>query len=369
MHYRTTMTRQFWLRTSLLAATCALAACSRPAGPSAAPPVAVVTQARPSDTTSNDTFPGTVQARVQTAQAFRIGGQLRHRYVHLGQAVHKGQLLAELDPLDAQTRLQGALAQQQAANARLTQAQAQAQRSTAQSEESLISASENEQNQAAASIAQADVSLAASQSDLAKQQAGYTRLLASHDGIITSEDADDGNVVAAGQKIVGLAWTPDTDVVVDVPELRIAEFHAGTHAQVRLPGIDGAFWPATVREVAQAAQTPSHTFQVKLGLDKAAPPLKLGMTVQVTLNSPPGTENLRIPATALFHEGLKTAVWVLGPTDHRLALRPVTVSAFGESSVDISAGLQPGETVLALGVHTVTAGMVVSPQPLSTDTP
>ena len=349
---------------SLLCASTALAlcACSKPAPQAMATPTALVVQASTSNTHSPQAYPGEIQARYETPLAFRLGGKLAARYVHLGDAVRQGQVLAELDSQDAQAQLTAAKAQLGAASARQTQTNAAAQRSTAQSREALISASENEQSQASAQVAMADVQLASSQAELAQHQLQYTRLVAEHDGIITSEDAEAGAVVAAGQKVFGLAWSQQTDVVIDVPESRISTIQPHAKAQVTLSGDAQQHWSAQVREIAQAANPQTRTFRVKLSLDGGATAPRLGMTVQVAFAGVATVPQVEVPSTALFHDGTFSAVWVLHAGDNKLHLRRVTVSGYGEHSVTLSAGLEPGETVLAQGVHTVSAGMVVAPR-------
>lgn len=56
-------------------------------------------------------YAGDVQARQQTALAFRVGGQVTARYVDVGDRVKVGQVLAKLDVADAQLQLNAAKAQ------------------------------------------------------------------------------------------------------------------------------------------------------------------------------------------------------------------------------------------------------------------
>lgn len=64
-------------------------------------------------TTLNEqkSYAGDVQARQQTALAFRVGGQVTARYVDVGDRVKIGQVLAKLDVADAQLQLNAAKAQ------------------------------------------------------------------------------------------------------------------------------------------------------------------------------------------------------------------------------------------------------------------
>ena len=69
---------------------------------------------------------------------------------------------------------------------------------------------------------------------------------------------------------------------------------------------------------------------------------------------------LLLPATALFHQGGKPAVWVV-TNDGKLELRPVTVAAYGERSISLSQGVATQDKVVVQGVHTLTVGEKVKP--------
>ena len=55
-------------------------------------------------------YAGDVQARQQTALAFRVAGQVTQRFVDVGDQVKVGQVLATLDVKDAQLQLNAARA-------------------------------------------------------------------------------------------------------------------------------------------------------------------------------------------------------------------------------------------------------------------
>jgi multidrug efflux pump subunit AcrA (membrane-fusion protein) len=117
-----------------------------------------------------------------------------------------------------------------------------------------------------------------------------------------------------------------------------------------------------VRDISPAADPQARTYRVKLALDGDGRELPLGMTAQVALAAQADSgRDLRIPATALFHDKERPAVWVVRPADSTLELRPVTVRRYGEREVLVSAGLTAGERVVMQGVHAVAAGEKVEP--------
>ncbi|WP_445147264.1 efflux RND transporter periplasmic adaptor subunit [Dyella sp. Tek66A03] len=304
-------------------------------------------------------FPGEVHARYEMPLSFRLAGQLVAREAHLGNVVKKGQVLAQLDDTDATRNEASAHAALQAAEHRLTFATQQRDRDQAQAKADLISRLQLDQTHDAYAAALAARDQAREQLALAQNQSRYTQLIADRDGRITSEQAEVGQVLSAGQPVFGFAWSGERDIYIDVPEDRIANVSVGQTATVTLPAMPGKTYAAQVRDLSPAADPQARTYRVKLALDAAGQNLPLGMTAQVALSARTAVHGVRLPATALFHQGEKPAVWVLR-ADATLELRPVTVLRYDERDVLIGTGLKPGEMVVMQGVHTVSAGEKVT---------
>ncbi|MFX4404664.1 hypothetical protein ABTA52_20110, partial [Acinetobacter baumannii] len=79
---------------------------------------------------------------------------------------------------------------------------------------------------------------------------------------------------------------------------------------------------------------------IKVTLEQPDASLRLGMTGEVKITPADTAQGqvLLLPATALFHQGGKPAVWVV-TNDGKLELRPVTVAAYGERSISLSQGV------------------------------
>lgn len=345
----------------VVAISVALAACGKPsvdrdaAVPVIAGPVHVVSHSLA------ERFPGEVHAAHEMPLSFRVSGQLKARYVQPGERVKQGQVLAQLDPSDMDKQMAAAKASWDAAEHRLVFATQQRDRDEAQFKQNLISQLQLQQTQDAYASALAGRNQARQQYELAQNQRRYTTLVADHDGVITSRQADVGQVLAAGQAVFGFAWSGQREAYIDVPESRIDGFTLGQTATVTLPALPGSIFTAHVREIAPAADAPSRTYLVKLAIERPGDALQLGMTVDVAMHAGDlaGT-TIAIPATALFHQGDHPAVWVIRARDGRLELRRVTVARYGERDVFIAAGLRTGEQIVMQGVHAVSAGEKVA---------
>jgi RND family efflux transporter MFP subunit len=348
-----------------------LSACHAAKVPSAPPATVVALPVHAEDDSALGApirYPMEVAARYSNTMSFRVSGKLIERKVRIGDSVKQGEVVARLDPSDAQKQAVSAQAALAAAEARLLFATQQLNRDNAQAAQNLIAATQLEQTQDAFSAAQSARQEAADQLVLARNNLQYNTLLADHDGVITSENADTGQVVSAGQAIYGLAWSGDIDVILDAAASDLGRIAIGQSASLTFPALPGGSFEARVREIAPAADSQSRTYRVKLTLAQPGQALRLGMTGEATLapiaaleGAAPRSPTFTVPATAIFHQGNAPAVWVVGARSSTLELRPVTVRSYSDHSSIVTDGLEEGDTVVLAGVHTVYAGERVTP--------
>jgi RND family efflux transporter MFP subunit len=312
-------------------------------------------------------YPVEVAARYSNPMSFRVPGKLIERKVRIGDPVKKGEIVARLDPVDAEKQAASAKAALDAAEHRLLFAKQQLDRDSAQAQQNLIAANQLEQTQDSFSAAQSGREQSLAQWVVARNNLEYNTLVADHDGVITSENADTGQVVSAGQAVYGLAWSGDIDVTLDAAASDLGRIAVGQSASVTFPALPGQHFDARVREITPAADPQSRTYRVKLTLAQPGQVVRLGMTgdailapVAVAGAGAPET-TFTLPATAIFHQGNAPAVWVIGASNSTLELRPVTVRSYSDHSTVVTGGLRAGETVVLAGVHTVYAGERVAP--------
>jgi membrane fusion protein, multidrug efflux system len=361
---------------ALWCAVLVLGGCQRQPPPSAppAPVVALPVHRLGSDAFGEVHYPVEVAARYANVMAFRVAGQIIERKVRLGDVVHRGEVVARLDPLDAEKQLAVARATLDAAEHRLVFARQTLDRDQAQQAQNLIAANQLEQSENEYAAALAGRTEANNQWAVAGNALRYNSLIADHDGVITSENADTGQVVAAGQAVYGLAWSGDVDVTLDAAASDLARIANGQSAGVTFLALPGRRFTGRVREIAPAADPQSRTYRIKLTLVDAGNEVRLGMTGDAAL-APAARDaavvaapTFMIPATAIFHRGKDPAVWIVKPRDSTLELRPVTIVSYTERSATVSSGLTEGDTVVQAGVHTVYDGeRVAAVKPLFTD--
>jgi membrane fusion protein, multidrug efflux system len=337
-----------------------LAACSR-TEPAPEPVRAVRTLTVGADSAGGALeYAADVRARVESRLGFRVGGKMLSRTAEVGQHVVAGQPLARLDGTDLKLGQDVALAATRAAQTQYDLAAAEYKRYKELRDQNFIGAMELDRRETALKAQKAQLEQAQAQANVQGNQTSYAVLTATAAGVITAVDAEAGAVLAAGAPVVRIAHDGARDAVFAVPEDSAARVRSllGKTAAVKVkPWGVAAAVPATVREVAAAADPTTRTFLVKADIGAAA--LQLGQTVSVLIDLPRQAGVTRLPLAAVMQQQGQNAVWLLDKTSMTVKSQPVTVAGADGNSLVISAGLSPGQTVVTAGVHVLTPGQKV----------
>jgi membrane fusion protein (multidrug efflux system) len=183
--------------------------------------------ARPPSASTDDAF---IEAHVIPVSA-KVAGHVARVLVDDNEAVKAGDVLAELDSRDIQTRLDSARGKAASDRAEAAKTAADLVRAAALFSKDEASKQEVEHAQAAADAAKAGVA----QSEAALRQAdldrSYARITAPEDGRVTRKAVEPGAYVSVGQAV--LALVPDeTWVVANFKETQLTRMRKGQKATV-----------------------------------------------------------------------------------------------------------------------------------------
>ena len=301
-------------------------------------------------------FTGTIAARIQSDLGFRVSGKVRERLVDTGQTVKRGQPLMRIDPVDLQL---AAHAQQEAvtaARARALQSAADEARYRDLRGTGAISASAYDQVKAAADAAQAQLSAAEAQANVARNASRYAELVADGDGVVVETLAEPGQVVNAGQTVVRLAHAGAREAVIQLPEtLRPA---VGSIGLATLFGQENVSVPAKLRQLSDAADRVTRTFEARYVLagELAAAPLGATVTIRISVARVAVNSGVQVPIGALFDAGKGPGVWVIKGSPAKVSWLPVSVLSLSDDRVRITGQLKQGDRVVALGAQLLRAG-------------
>lgn len=319
-----------------------LVACDKTTPPPPLPPVVKTLIIGQSSENAGRTYSGEIRARHETLLAFRLDGKLLERSVDAGAAIRAGQVLARLDPADL----------------RLAAGQAEAQRALALAEarryrdlhaRNFVSAAALEAKETALASAQA-------QAGIASNLAAYANLTADHAGVVAAVLAEPGQVLSAGQPVLRIARDGEREVAISLPETAVTGMKPNMEAEISAWS-GQKIYRGRLRELSPVADPATRTYAARVSVLDADADLTLGMTASVRFSSE-SAPALTVPLAALFQQGEKFAVWIAG-SDSTVSLRPVTVAGYTDAGAVISAGVQPGERIVAAGVHKLNAGQKV----------
>ncbi len=351
-------------------------------GPLAAPQV-TVTQARVEDLSASVFGIGSVEARQTWVMGPTVAGRVLRVHVDAGQSVKSGQLLAEMDPVDLDPRLQAqdaalsrAASVEAMAQAQLADARARGQlaatnlsRQQALAHQNFISASalegrEQEAQSAQAALQAAQANLQAARQDIQRlraeraatlQQRQNIRLFAPADAVVTSRDAEPGSTVVAGQAVIRLINPDSLWVRLRVDQARSTGLATGLPARIVLRSRPHEVLAGKVARLELQADAVTEERIAQVAFDRIPASLSIGEMAQVTLDLQPVVQALVVPQASLqVHQG-RTGVWRL--RGEALAFVPVQRGATSlDGKVQVLHGLEPGDTVVVYSEKPLSAG-------------
>jgi len=304
-------------------------------------------------------FPARIDALNKAELAFRVAGTVHKLAVKEGDRVKKGQLLATLDPTDYKIAVKDA-------QASFDRAKNDFKRAKELVKKGFISRSDYDAKEAAWKNTQVAL-------ERANKNLAYTKLKASFAGTVAQRYVQPFEEVRAKQAIVALHDRSRLEVKINVPETVILGIRAsgGERPEPDAVPVTAAFdsrpgeeFELTLREVAIRADPATQTFEVTFTMPAPQDFLVFpGMTATVTadfIGVTDGTPRLFLPATTVTADSdLEPFVWVVDEANMQVTKTPVEVGRLRGSSIEIKAGLEVGERVVAAGVGYLAAGMQV----------
>ena len=328
---------------------------------------------------------GYVTARREATVSSKVTGKIQDVLVEEGTRVHAGQVLAHLDPSNAEASLRLAQAQLDAArqslaetNANLDLAESDLHRQRELAARKIISASDLDHAQSAALALRghrdrelADIEVARRQVDVWQQQLDDTIIRAPFDGVVTTKNAQPGEMISpmssGGYTRTGVCTLVDMsslEIEIDVSENYINRVQPGQPVVATLDSYPDWRIPAHVIAIIPTADREKATVKVRVGFEKLDPRILPDMGVKVAFESTEsaGASAVRaviIPAGAISQRDGKDAVWVV--ENGRASSRAVVLGAKNGDDVTVTTGLAAGEQVIVAAPATLAENSLVTP--------
>lgn len=330
---------------------------------------------------------GTVEARRSWMVGPTTAGRVLSVKVDVGDVVHAGQVIAEMDPVDLDQRLSALDAALQRGSSTQSAARAQVADATARRELAAINAKRNQDLAAQNFIssgalesrlqekASADAALQAAQANLMgagqdlirqkaeraalAQQRNNVRLLAPADGVVTSRDAEAGSTVVAGQSVLRLMDPASLWVKMRVDQGRSGGLAVGLPASVVLRSQPQNPLTGQVARVELLADSVTEERIAQITLDAptngAALVASVGELAEVTLQLPASSPTLLVPNASIQHQQGQAGVWRL--EDGKPVYAAVRLGASSlQGQVQVLDGLNAGDVVVVYSQKAVLPG-------------
>jgi RND family efflux transporter MFP subunit len=313
---------------------------------------------------------GYVTARRQATVSSKVTAKVLEVLIEEGMAVREGQILARLDASNTEASLKLADAELRAARTALAETKVQLAESKLRLErtrslvgDSVLSQAELDRIQAEHDSLQARLERQQEEEIVAerrvavwKQQLEDTVIRAPFDGIVTTKDAQPGEMISpvtagGGFTRTGIGTVVDMtslEIEVDVNESYINRVRAGQSVEATLDAYPDWKIPAKVIAIVPTADRDRATVRVRIGFDALDPRILPDMGVKVAFREEGPERSARravvIPRSAVRKLDGREVVFVV--SGDRVERRAVTLGAGEGEEAIVLAGIAGGERVI-----------------------
>ena len=307
---------------------------------------------------------GTLAPRNWTTVKAKVAGELKSMLVREGEAVRSAQVLARIDPQDAQARLDEKIADLEGGRAQLALAQKNRANNLALLQQKFISQNAFDSVQSSYQVSEARLKALEAQVALAKKALADTVVSAPQAGIVSQRHAQPGEKLPVDGKILTLVDLAEMEVEAAVPAGDIPSIRVGQDVSFRVEGFGEREFRGRIDRINPATQTGSRSILVYALLPNRDGALKGGMFARgsVTLARIESTQVL--PLSAVRTENGEA--FVLRIAGDRLERQVVKLGIRNEDEgvVQILDGLDAQSRVVRGNAGTLKAGIAVKIAPV-----
>lgn len=314
---------------------------------------------------------GYIVARRMATVSAKITGKVREVMIEEGMRVEAGQVMATLDPIDADAERDLATAQHSASRsqvesvrAQLAEAEANARRLSTLVQQQLVSKAQYDEAVAARDSLRAELTTSERNSKVAGDRlriadigVDNTIVRAPFSGVVTAKAAQPGEIVSplatGGFTRTGIGTIVDMEsleIEVEVGEAFIGRVQPKMPVEATLNAYQDWKIPAEVIAIIPAADRGKATVKVRIALKQKDPRIVPDMGVRVSFleakkpDQPVQKPGVLVPAAAIASRDGKQVAFVVA--EERAQQREVAVGRSLGEDREVTQGLAGGETVV-----------------------
>lgn len=299
-------------------------------------------------------FSGSLDPEWQAQVAAKVDGRLEKVYVHEGDRVEKGQVLAVLEQMDTDANLLSAKGSYLDAQTSLRKAETDLARyeklyATGAVSQQVVDDYRFARDNAAAKLEAARGSLQGMES-----KAAGTVITAPADGIVAKRFYQEGYYAKAGTPLFAIADISMLKTTIHIPEGQVTGVRVGNEADIALPAYPGKKLVGKITRIAPVADLPAHTFAAEVSVDNSEG-LLAGVYANVSLIGEPREQVLTIPMHAIVMRDDQQTVFVADAQG--VVQRRVLALGYSDDKVaEVLSGLDEKDTIVVEGHNKLREG-------------
>ena len=265
-----------------------------------------------SDLTSVVTANGRIVPKTDVKISAYVPAKITKLPVEEGDEVRKGQLLVQLDDTDYRAAVNRSRAELASAKASREQSQLTFDRQKELFEKKLSSEESYDMARTELDLAEARYQQATASLDQARYNLSKTTMTSPMDGIVTSLNAEVGEIVMIGTMnnpgtvIMTVSDMSEIETEVEVDETDIAQVKLGQETEISVDAYPDTTFKGKVTEIGHTArisglgtQDQVTNFMVKVMLIDEVPSIRPGMSASVDITTDSRTDALNVPIQAV----------------------------------------------------------------------
>jgi membrane fusion protein (multidrug efflux system) len=298
----------------------------------------------------------TILPPVQPRIATRQEGFVKRYIPEIGDILHEGDLIAEIDDTNHRLALVELRAALRRARATLSEQERAWKRAQELFEQNIISEGDLVARRAAIERAHADVAEAGARVDRAESDLADLRIVAPIPGVVTEQLSFAGEYLERGDILATMKRIDLVFAVCTVNERHAASIQEGAPAVVEVTGFPGRTFEGLIWKVVPDVEVKSRSFPIKVLLPNPDLVLTPGMSARVSFIRALD-HALLVAKDAVLEDG--DARYVLVVEDGTATRRPIELGAAIEDRWHVRAGLDGSESVIVAGNEDLDAGSAV----------
>lgn len=289
------------------------------------------------DIPQTETYTATVESDVKNNIAPNTPYRIEKIFVEVGDQVHKGQVLVQLD----------------ASNLRQLKLQLENQK---------VEFARTQQLYQVGGASKAEYDNAKMQLDVFstqyRQLVENTQLVAPISGVVTARNYDNGDMYSSGQPVLTIEQTNPVKLLINVSENYYKLVKKGMPVDIALDAYDGESFTGKVTIVYPSIDVATHTFPVEVTISNPAQRVRPGMFARATINY--GSANhVLVPDEAIVKQIGAGDRYVYVYKAGKVSYNKVELGQHIGTSYEIFSGVNPGDQVVVAGQNRLANGKAV----------